>query len=315
VASFKKPIPLRLGDTVAVIAPAGRPDLQGLRQSIEDLRSLGLAVVQYKDGRRDAAIAAFSASDEFRAQELAWALSEPGIKAVFCARAGYGNQRTLFHLQRNVRMMKLLKHASPRFVLGYSDCTFLHQWIQNQLKWISFHSPLVGFLKKPDLRVFVQALMSLPDRQADLNLGTARVLKRRGSASGRLVGGTLSLLRTAGPSQLPQEPMILCLEDVNEDHYALDRLIWNLIDAGWSPFVKGVILGTFEKCGLRDRKKFPWSAVLESLEQLCAGPIVQVKSFGHGLKRQAILPLGCRVSLNSSGRVRVLESQVSSRRG
>lgn len=312
---LKKPIPLRPGDTVAVIAPAGRPDSQGLRRSIEDLRSLGLAVVQYKDGHRDAAIPAFSASDEFRAQELAWALSEPGIRAVFCARAGYGNQRTLFHLQRDARMMRSVKRATPRFVLGYSDCTFLHQWIQNQLKWISFHSPLVGFLKKPDLKFFVETLMRSPDEPADLNLGSTRVLKRGATVSGRLVGGTLSLLRTTGLSQLPQEPMILCLEDVNEDHYALDRLIWSLIDSGCAPFVKGVILGTFENCGLRDRKKFPWSAVLESLERLSAGPIIQVKSFGHGLKRQSILPLGCQVRLSSSGRVHVLESQVSARRG
>ncbi len=315
MAEFKKPHPLKPGDTVAVIAPAGRPDSQGLRESIEALRSLGLAVIQYKDGRRDAAIPAFSASDEFRAQELAWALSEPGIKAVFCARAGYGSQRTLFHLQRQVRVMKRLKRSSPRFVLGYSDCTFLHQWIQNHLKWTVFHAPLVGFLKKPDLKFFVESLMKLPGQRADLDLGQAKVLQRGGPVVGRLVGGTLSLLRTTGSCQLPKEPLVLCIEDVNEDHYALDRLIWTLIDAGWSSSIKGVILGTFEKCGLRDRKKFPWSTVVASLQQLCSGPIVQVKSFGHGLKRQAILPFGCRVSLSSSGRVQVLESQVGSRRG
>jgi len=154
----------------------------------------------------------------------------------------------------------------------------------------------------------------LPLRAEEVRLGSSRIIQRGSPASGRLVGGTLSLLSTVGEFRLPQEPVILCLEDVNEDHYRLDRLVWTLIDAGYGRFVRGIVLGTFHQCGLRDSRKFPWPTVLESLRQLCSGPIVQVKSFGHGLKRQVILPLGCRAKLSSSGRLQILEPQVTSER-
>ena len=298
-----------------MIAPAGRPDSESLTTTIQTLRAMGFAVAQFREGRRDSTIPAFSASDSYRAEELAWALTEPGIKAVFCARAGYGTLRTLHDLQKNTKLISRLRQAVPRFVLGYSDCTYLHQWIQNQLHWISFHGPLVGFLKGPDLKVVIDSVMSIPEKSDQLRLGSVSVIQRGRDVSGRLVGGTLSLLSTVGSCRLPSEPVILCLEDVNEDHYRLDRLIWSLIDAGYGRHVRGVVLGTFSDCGFRDRKKFPWKTVLESLKALSAGPIIQAKTFGHGLKRQVLLPLGCRARLSSAGRLVVLESQLKSERG
>src|SRR5690606_30890809 len=133
---------------------------------------------------------------------------------------------------------------------------------------------------------------------------------QKGRAKGMLVGGNLSLLQSFGPSALPRRPLILALEDVNEDCYRIDRMIWSLIHAGYGKWVKALILGTFHRCG-KDRDQFPKSKLIESFKTLCYGPIWWGAKFGHGLKTQRILGLGSLVEVREK-ELRYLHPLVSS---
>jgi len=302
---LRLPPHLRDGDTIAVVRPAGRLDRTAFKASQEAIRSAGFFVAEYPGKMRKDSF--FAASDADRAAELSWALSEPGIQAVLCARGGYGTMRLLPHFEP-----REMKRWIPKLVVGYSDITFLHQWLFNQLGWISVHGPLLGHLGASEIRRFLSSLTD-PLRGGDsLELGKLQV-HRAGKAAGRLFGGNLSLLQTSGPAMLPREPLILLLEDVNEDFYRLDRMIWSLKLAGYSLFIKGILLGHFHKCGKNDRAQFGKKKWLESLLSLSSGPVVESARFGHGLGRQALLPLGVKVELSSKA-LKLTQDWVSFRR-
>lgn len=283
------PPPLKRGDTVALILPASRLEEDFYEASLKAFREEGFFVATFPGKKKRHRF--FSAADEDRAKELNWALTEPGINAVFCCRGGYGSMRLLPYLHKFN-----LKKWRPKIFVGYSDVCFLHQWLSNRLGWLSFHGPLVGQISKTALVNMIEEVLRLPDRKAEV-WSECRLI-RKGQAEGRLVGGNLSMLQTSGEAALPREKLILALEDVNEYHYRIDRMIWALIHAGYSRFVKGIVLGSFHQCGKVEKNPFPWEWIRESLEQLCPdGPILEAAQFGHGLKVQRLLPLGMKLRL------------------
>jgi muramoyltetrapeptide carboxypeptidase len=162
------------------------------------------------------------------------------------------------------------------------------------------------------MRAFVKDLLSLAKRPNSEAWSEVKNVGAKASARGKLVGGNLSLLTTLGPAALPREPVILALEDVNENHYRLDRMIGNLIDAGYARYVKGIVCGRFLNCGEKDRTSFPFSKIISSLRQLTRGPIWLGARFGHGVKHQRILSLGVKAAL-SGKKVSWRESAVESR--
>ena len=298
-----KPRALKPGDTVAVVRPASHLDVDLFDQSIQNLRSLGFCVVLYpKKFSRDGV---FAASDEMRAKELHWAFSEPGIKAVLAARGGYGSIRTFSHLSKAD-----MKKWKPKLFVGYSDTTYIHQYLQNELGWATVHGPLIGSLSRADLRSFMRDVVELPSKPSQSMWKEVKNIGANKKARGKLVGGNLSLLQLVGRAALPTEPVILALEDIQENHYRLDRMIWNLIDADYGRYVRGIVLGTLHECGAMDRTKFPVSRVYETLKKLCRGPIWTGAHFGHGLTTQRLLPLGCQVELHGR-QFKILESVVS----
>lgn len=281
---------------MAVVRPSSRLDEKKFNLSAKALRQLGFAVVVYPGKfSRDAF---FASSDDDRSRELIWALTEPGIRAVFVARGGYGSLRTLSGWIENAALMKRLRRSTPRWVIGYSDATYLLHWIFNQLRWMTIHGPLIGFLDSKSLKSLTETLMSFENGQKRQRLTEARRIQG-GRAKGRLLGGNLSVLETGGPGALPREPMILCLEDVNENYYQIDRMLWRLIHAGYAPYVRGLLFGKFLKCGEVDRKTFRWERVLETAKRLCRGPILENLRFGHGLKTQRLIRIGAIAELRN----------------
>jgi len=286
----KKPAALKPGDTIALIRPAGSLDQKHMDSVAHHLRRLGFFVATYPAPKKKAAY--FSASDEHRAAEWMWAFTEPGIKCVWACRGGYGSARMLSLLD-----VKKLKSAPPKLFIGYSDITLLHQWHLNEMNRVSLHGSLLGILNPAEIKYAVNEVLKLTSSSRAENWSEVKILQK-GSARGVLAGGNLSLLQTSGVAALPREPMILVLEDVNEDFYSLDRMIWTLIHAGYSQYVKGIILGTLKGCGAKDKNIFPFSYVEDSLKKLCRGPIWTQAKFGHGLRKQRLLALGCRVSIH-----------------
>jgi len=300
--SFQKPEALKVGDTIALVRPCSKLENQDWQKAQKLLRSLGFCIVTYpyqfpKDSF-------FASNDESRTRELEWALKEPGIKGIFCARGGYGSARSL-------RDLKIPKRISPKLIMGYSDVTYLHHWVMNQLNWNSFHGPLVGTLDQGRMKKFLLEMAALSSRAIRIPLSEAKILQSGKSKPARLVGGNLSMLEVAGPASLPKEPILLILEDVNENFYRIDRMLGRLLDAGYDRYVQGIICGKFLNCGKDDKSTFSWKRIEESLKRLTNGPILQNVRFGHGIKNQRIFPLGVRARL-SGKTLEVLEGAVRS---
>lgn len=292
-----KPRRLQAGDTIALVCPGAFLDEAHIRASTKALQKLGFCVVRSprieKKAKRDGY---FASTDRERADEIDWAFSEPGVRAVWACRAGYGSMRlTRFFTPQKIKNWK------PKIFIGYSDVTYFHQWIQNQLGWVTFHGPLVGYMNEGQIKKTTRDLLDLGTQKLSVRWPRVQSI-RAGRARGQLVGGNLCMLRTSGPAALPRRPLILAIEDVHEEFYQIDRMIWSLIDAGYRDYIQGIILGHFHECGRRDSKTFGWSRVQDSLRHLTDGPIWTGAPFGHGLREQAILPLGLHIEMSSSGR-------------
>jgi len=301
-SGLKLPLGLKRADSIALIRPAAKIDKDKWEASIRDLRAAGFFVLTYPGNFREDTY--FAASDEERAKEFDWAMGEPAVKAILCCRAGYGSMRMLAEIRSSQ-----IKKWQPKIIMGYSDITCLHAWIINQLKWPSFHGPLIGFLNASEISQALGSLMSLEGKTREEFWAEVEVLSE-GEASGYLYGGNLSLIQTAGPAALPKKPMVLAIEDVNEDWYRLDRIVWSLIQAGYGDYVKGIIVGTMEACGKKDEENFGVKKFQESLKVLSSGPIWWAGNFGHGLKVQRILALGLRVKMSNKKLLHYLEPAV-----
>ena len=236
---FRKPQALRRGDPVAIIAPAGPFD----RESFD--AGLALIAQRYRvryDEHLFDRYRYLAGADERRLAQLAGALQDPEIKAIFCARGGYGAMRLLAGLT------PLPQHQPLKPLVGFSDITALHQWLQSQ-GVVSIHGPVVTQFGRqaqgPRDRLF--SLLESPLPAAPLS-GTATYVG--GRVKGPLIGGNLTVFTQllGTPFLPPLTGSILLIEDVGERPYRLDRMWKHLELAGIFGKIAGIVMGSFSHC-------------------------------------------------------------------
>jgi muramoyltetrapeptide carboxypeptidase len=231
---------VRPGDRVAIIAPAGLVPEAALAIGGEALRSWGFEVVVGEHVLdKHPTLPYLAGTDADRAADFMRAWCDPTVRAVFAARGGYGALRTLAHLDLGrVR-------EQPKTLVGSSDITALHRAVGG----VTLFGPMPAtapFADDPvateDLRRMLFAPAQAPPYQGETLVA--------GTATGPLVGGTLSLL-VSGVGVVPDPPpgAIVLLEDVNEQPYRIDHFLTHLLAAGWFDAVGGIALGSWEKCG------------------------------------------------------------------
>jgi muramoyltetrapeptide carboxypeptidase len=283
--------PLHPADAVAVIAPASGFD----RASFD----AGLAVLaqRYRPQFSEGIFTKhryLAGDDERRLAELMAALADPGLKAVFCARGGYGATRLL------VRLLAAAPPGLRKPLVGFSDITALHLWLQAN-GWISIHGPVLTQLgrlgKATHERLF--GLLESSQPAAPLSGQDTYV---PGVAEGRLLGGNLSVLsRVLGTPYMPVlEDAVLLLEDQGERPYRLDRMWTHLTLAGVFARVRGIVLGTFTEC---EEKNAPYSSaeLLRELARATGLPCAAGFPIGHGADNEPVA-LGARVRLDAGTR-------------
>jgi muramoyltetrapeptide carboxypeptidase len=282
-----RPGPLRAGDLVAVVAPAGTVTGPVLAAGVERLESWDLRVrlgAHVLDS--DPTLTYLAGTDADRAADLAGAWCDPQVRAVLAARGGYGTQRMLDRLDWSA-----LRRAAPTLVVGSSDLTALHHTLGAELRQASLFGPMVatGAFTADD--VAAQRL-----RDALFGTGEVEVAGQTlvdGTAHGLLAGGTLSLLvSTVGVRPPPPDGAILLLEDVHEEPYRVDHFLTHLIRAGWLDAVSGIALGSWENCGPREELE---AVLRERLEPLRI-PTVWRLPIGH-CTGAATVPLGAPATL------------------
>jgi muramoyltetrapeptide carboxypeptidase len=301
-ATFRQPPALRAGDRVAVIAPASAFD----RESFE----AGLAVIAARyEARYQPSILErhryLAGADARRLAELSAALTDPAVKAVFCARGGYGAMRLLGEL-------RALREFAPKPLVGFSDVTALHLWLQS-LGRVSIHGPVLTQLGRVPqaTRARLFALLESPAPAPALP-GSLTLVP--GVAEGPLLGGCLSVLtRLLGTPYLPPlDGAVLLLEDRGERPYRLDRMWTHLALAGVFTRVRGIALGDFSGC---EEPGAPYSSadVLRDLATATGLPCAAGFPVGHGDVNEPV-PLGVRVRLDAGARsLTFLEAAVISR--
>lgn len=293
---FLKPPALRHGDTVAVVAPASPFD----RESLE----AGVAViadryrVRYDEGlySRHRYLAG---DDARRLVELTTALADPEVRAVFCARGGYGTMRLLQQLATWSSSGGARVALKP--LIGFSDITALHGWLQSN-GIASVHGPVLTQLGRlaPEGPRRLVSLLESTTSPAEALVGTDTYVG--GTVEGPLLGGNLAMFtQLLGTAFMPAlDGAILMFEDQGEQPYRLDRMWTHLALAGVFHKVRGIVLGEFLHCEPRDGG-YTAAAVLRELAAQTGLPCAAGFPIGHGDVNEPV-PLGVRVRLDADDR-------------
>jgi muramoyltetrapeptide carboxypeptidase len=249
-------------------------------------------------------------SDPERLADLQAMLDDPAVRAVFCARGGYGSQRIVPYLDWTGFAQ------APKPVIGYSDATALLAAVVRHVG-TAVHGPMVATdmasgLSAPALERLRRILGDPGYRWED----ELPVCVRPGRARGPLAGGCLSVLASlVGTASAPDtRGTILFLEDVNEPPYRLDRLLLQLRQSGLLDGVAGVVFGTLERCA-PESGTTPLDVVREHFAA-SPYPVAAGLAAGHAAATSAVtnlaLPLGVRVELDADrGRLLALEAPVA----
>ena len=304
---------LAKGDRVAVIAPAGPVPPDAFEAGVARLRQRYR--VEY-DGQVLARDGFLAGSDERRTKELEHWLAEKDVKALFCARGGYGITRILPRLDAAAQALA----KSPRVIVGFSDATALLAWALGA-GVRAVHGPVVSQLGKlpPGDVDALFALLESPDPPPSIpDIGASKTQSFFGRISGRLVGGNLEVLtRLVGTRWQPQwSGCVLLLEEIGERPYRIDRQLTHLQQAGMLEDLAAVVVGDLVGCA-EPADAWPGQpspTAVEVIRERCAAygvPVFTGLPVGHGERNRA-LPLGARVSIDSvKGELVPLEGAVA----
>lgn len=232
---------LQPGDTIAIIATARKVSEAEMQPAISIFQSWGLQVITAPN--LYAQYHQFAGTDQQRADDLNALLADANIKAIFCARGGYGTVRIIDLVQ-----LELLEN-NPKFLIGFSDITVLHSQIFNGKHVASVHAPM-PINMQPHLihQASVDALKQVlfTGKNSVFVPLSARNLKVK-PVNGRLVGGNLSVLYSllGSNSDIDTTDCILFLEDLDEYLYHIDRMIMAMKRAGKLSRLKALLIGGF----------------------------------------------------------------------
>jgi len=313
-----KPPALPESARIAVVAPASPPQTRSeIEQATEYFEGRGHEVVLGPNARKVHGYLA--GTDEERAADLQWALSEPGIDMVHALCGGYGAAR--LH-----DMIDWSAIGEPRIVCGFSDITALHLALAEHAGWATFYGPnFLRFTRKKDEltketedwfhRAFrpepLGRVFDDPDDPYVLTVG-------EGTAEGPLVGGCLTLLCSSiGTSyEVKTEGSVLMIEDLNTEEYLIDTGINHLIRAGKLDGVAGLVFGTNVNLQAQTLPEGPESrlSIEEMLDELIAPlgiPAIANVPVGHG-KHMAAIPLGANARIDGDAKtLEILEAGVA----
>jgi muramoyltetrapeptide carboxypeptidase len=271
--SVRKPPYLKKGDTIGITAPAGFITQEEIQPAMAVMQSWGYTMaVGDTIGKKDFT---FGGTDEERLNDLQKMLDDPKIKAIMCARGGYGAIRIVDRLTWN------RFNANPKWVIGFSDITVLHSHIHTKLLTASIHSKMTNSF--PDdwntaEPIQIETIISIQDALSGKKMSYSAVPNpnnKEGVADGVLVGGNLKTLETLSgtASDLNTDGKILFVEDTGEYLYSIDRMFWNLKRTGKLSNLKALVVG-----GFKVKADDPGEEFGRTIEQIV---LEKVSSYGY----------------------------------
>ena len=282
--SIQFPPALRAGQRVALVSPARKISAAELAPAIATLKSWGLDVVLGESIAGDHH--QFAGDDALRRRDFQQQLDDPSIRAILCARGGYGTARIVDGLDFTGF------NAQPKWVAGFSDITLLNSHLL-ALDHASIHGVMPVLFHQEGGEMALESLRRALFGEAALPIGAApHPLNRPGTATGELVGGNLSLLHTitGTASQASFADRILFLEDLDEYLYHIDRMLLHLHRSGQLAGLAGLVVGHFSQ--MRDNA-VPFGSAAEEIinayAQLYDFPVGYGFPVGHEADNMALV--------------------------
>ncbi|RRS00340.1 S66 peptidase family protein [Glycomyces terrestris] len=305
----RRPKKLVPGDLVVVPAPGGPSNATAVGRGVALLESWGLRV-ELTEHALDA-FGYLSAPDADRLADLNYALAHPEAKALMTVRGGYGTTRII----DDADVEALEDH--PKLVIGYSDITALHSAVAEQTRIPTLHSPMMAWSSNntAETAESLRKAMMTTDPVVltrDPNTSTAPV-EVPGTATGKLLGGNLSLL-AAEPDDgnwPDYEGAILLIEEVEEARYRVDNMLTRILRAGHFSDLAGIAVGQFVPHPLDTHKPGEWTmneVLMDRLGSLGV-PVLGGLKVGHD-KDPRVVPLGTEAVLDTTAGTLTVQSAV-----
>ena len=304
-----KPPALRPGDTVGIVAPASnlkRPDLDA---GCEALRRTGYCPFFFDTILEQDLY--FAGSVERRVRELEEMFVRDDVRAIVCARGGYGAQ----YLLRQLDLEKIKLH--PKIFVGYSDITSLLTYLVDTAGLVAFHGPMAAkdwaHADGVDLASWQAALSGSDAWDVALRPGVCGIVD--GNAEGVLYGGCLSILVASlgTPYEIKTTGTILFVEDLAAKPFQIDRMLMQLKLAGHFEGVRGIIFGEMLDCVQSANQGYTLQDVVTRVVGSLGVPVAFGVRSGHVSSGNITLPFGVRAKLSVRGghvTLRILEPSV-----
>jgi len=296
-------VPQRLvpGDPIGIVAPSSAFEEHTFQRGIETIREMGFSPVipealflkkRYLAG-----------TDDHRARLINRMFADDDIKAIFCARGGYGAGRLLPYLDWEIIC------AHPKIFVGFSDVSVLLSAFYARCRMVTFHGPVVTSLADADRETKIMLKTVMSSGVPIIHNLPRPIVIRPGVARGVVLGGNLcTLCHLAGTAFEPEiAGRILFLEECGEPAYKIDRMLNHLKMCGWLDDIAGLMIGAFERCGSED-------IIFQIIEETVANasfPVMGGFEIGHG-RRNRVLPIGIEAILDTTlGRLLFCSSATS----
>lgn len=313
-----KPPRLKPRALVGLVAPSGVVTDATIERCVRNLEALGFSVKTSANIRKG--WGGYAGTVKERVDDLHAMFADREVAGMWVARGGSGAAALLPHLDYG------LIARNPKILVGYSDITALHLAIQRHAGLVTFHGPGAGTTQGEYSLIHQYAMLMSPQAtyrmdgspinadRGERESAFKRVTWKSGVSEGRLTGGNLSVLTALiGTPYAPDiRDALLCLEDVSEAPYRIDRMLTHLHQSLGLDTIAGAALGVFSRCEPRDNE--PSLTLREVLDQHFATspvPAAYGLSFGH-IAENLTLPFGIRARLDSGeGTLTLLEPAVS----
>jgi len=293
-----KPMRVRNGDTVGVVAPAWTFDKERFMEGVETLENFGFRV-RYDQGIFEK-FWSMAGHDRERAQQITRMFSDPEIRCILCANAGYGSIRTLPFIDKRV------VRDNPKVFIGYSDITILLAYLQQVARMVVFHGPVVAGEIRPDMNplnaeYLLRAITEVKPLGRISFPGMVGI--KGGTAKGVLVGGNLSMIISSlgTPYEIDLRHRVLFLEEIGESMEVIDNHLVQLKLAGKLMQLRGLIIGRMLDCADSSGNRYQVADVVRDVFRDNEIPILSGFPSGHRLPGQLniTLPLGIMVTLDA----------------
>jgi muramoyltetrapeptide carboxypeptidase len=312
--SRSKPRALRPGDKVGIVAPASNVNREMLEAGCDGLRRAGYEPFYFKSIlERDLY---FAGSAERRARELEEMFARDDLRAIVCARGGYGSNYLLPAPDtKTIDLETIARH--PTIFVGYSDLTTLLTWFSDAAGFVTFHGPMVakdfGVADGVDLASWQNAVGGAAEWEIGEGSGAKPLVA--GEAEGILYGGCLSILVAAlgTPYDIQTAGTILFVEDLAAKPYQIDRMLMQLKLAGKLKGVRGIVFGEMLDCRQGQTQDYTLEEVVLRILGDLGIPVAFGLRSGHVSRANITLPIGvkARLEVGVAVRLKILESATS----